>query len=176
MEKNIGTEILESISDFQEKCPVIHKESKSFTAKYVGLTKVDSIVKPLLRDNGLIYTQFLTDNSVNTTIWHVETGQYISASFEIPSVQAPKGMNGYQNIGSGITYIRRYALCSALGVIADEDKDAVGLVKSLDEVANDLKECQSIDEITEMFKNLSSKIQKDNKIITAFANRKNELE
>ena len=35
-------------------------------------------------------------------------------------------MNDFQVLGSAITYIRRYALSSALGLITDKDLDACG--------------------------------------------------
>jgi len=43
----------------------------------------------------------------------------------IPYVQL-KGMNDYQGFGSGVTYYRRYALSSALGLVTDKDTDASG--------------------------------------------------
>ena len=35
-------------------------------------------------------------------------------------------MNDYQSFGSGVTYFRRYALSSALGLVTDKDTDAAG--------------------------------------------------
>ncbi len=35
-------------------------------------------------------------------------------------------MNEFQVLGSAITYVRRYALSSALGLITDKDTDAAG--------------------------------------------------
>jgi hypothetical protein len=35
-------------------------------------------------------------------------------------------MNDYQSFGSGITYYRRYALASMLGLVTDKDTDASG--------------------------------------------------
>jgi hypothetical protein len=35
-------------------------------------------------------------------------------------------MNDFQVLGSAITYIRRYALSSALGLVTDKDTDASG--------------------------------------------------
>jgi hypothetical protein len=43
----------------------------------------------------------------------------------IPYVQL-KDMNDYQGFGSGVTYYRRYALSSALGLVTDKDTDASG--------------------------------------------------
>ena len=44
---------------------------------------------------------------------------------DIPMVTM-KGMNAYQSFGSGLTYFRRYALTSALGIVSDKDLDAYG--------------------------------------------------
>jgi hypothetical protein len=35
-------------------------------------------------------------------------------------------MNEYQSYGSGVTYFRRYALSSMLGLVTDKDTDAAG--------------------------------------------------
>ena len=175
MENNIGKEILKAISDFQEDCPILYKDSNNHRAQYVNLTTVTSTIKPLLRKHGLTFTQFLTGVSINTTIYHIETAQYISASFEIPEVETPKGMNGYQNVGSGITYIRRYALCSALNIIADADKEASGLVKDLSEYIEELQKCSDLKELENLYKGLSSTVKKSNKVVSAFAKRKKEL-
>ena len=35
-------------------------------------------------------------------------------------------MNTFQAFGSGVTYFRRYALSSALGLVTDKDTDAAG--------------------------------------------------
>ena len=169
-------ELLKALMEFQKDCPVLYKDSSAHNKNYVNLTTVDATIKPLLRKHGLLYTQFLEGISVNTTIWHADTGASISGTFEIPAVEAQKGMNGYQNIGSGITYIRRYALCSALGIIADADKDATGLTQGLSDYVDELKACDNIDDLQNMYKNLSSKVKQSNKVVTAFATRKKELE
>jgi hypothetical protein len=62
---------------------------------------------------------------LTTTIFHVASGEPDSATVDIPLVEM-KGQNLYQAFGSGITYIRRYALCSQLGIISDKDTDAYG--------------------------------------------------
>lgn len=176
MDSQNKVELLKSLMEFQKECPVLYKDSSAHNKNYVNLTTVDATVKPLLRKHGLLYTQFLDGVSVNTTIWHADTGASISGSFEIPDVESQKGMNGYQNIGSGITYIRRYALCSALGVIADADKDATGLTQGLGEYVDALNNCTNVEDLNNMYKNLSSKVKQSNKVVTAFSKRKKELE
>jgi len=42
-------------------------------------------------------------------------------------------MNDFQVLGSAITYIRRYALSSILGIITDKDNDGAGKQQPKDE-------------------------------------------
>ncbi|GAG29913.1 unnamed protein product, partial [marine sediment metagenome] len=49
----------------------------------------------------------------------------LESAMEIPNVTLGK-MNDYQSLGSGITYLRRYTLSSALGIVTDEDTDGAG--------------------------------------------------
>ena len=54
-----------------------------------------------------------------TTLWH-SSGQWISSEYPLPSSGRP------QEIGSAITYARRYSLSAIVGNSADEDDDAEG--------------------------------------------------
>lgn len=92
-----------------------------FKSKYASLDAVwDAIRKPL-SSNGLSVIQTIEgsgDNiNITTTLAH-SSGQWISSSFPIV-VGRPKP----QELGSVITYMRRYALSSLVGVTADEDDD-----------------------------------------------------
>src|SRR5699024_2235267 len=44
----------------------------------------------------------------------------------IPPDVKLKGMNDFQVLGSAITYLRRYALSSILGIVSDADNDGAG--------------------------------------------------
>ena len=59
-------------------------------------------------------------------MFHIESGEAIQSDTLIPqNVQLAK-MNEFQVLGSAITYIRRYALSSMLGLVTDKDTDASG--------------------------------------------------
>ena len=71
------------------------------------------------------FYQILDGRNLVTTIFHVKSGEQIQGSAEIPQVSL-KGMNDYQTLGSGVTYLRRYSLSTMLGLITDKDVDACG--------------------------------------------------
>jgi hypothetical protein len=121
--------LFKSLAAFQQEVPVIHKGTQGFGYSYADLPTIFEKINPLLAKHGLGFTQLLNskdgENYIVTVIFHVETGESIESQTIIPQVTL-KGMNDYQSFGSGVTYFRRYALSSALGLVTDKDTDASG--------------------------------------------------
>jgi len=117
--------LLKALSEFQNEVPTIHEETKGFNYTYSNLNSIFKVIKPLLKKHGLGFYQNLDARSLVTTVYHVESGEQIQSSSDIPQVSL-KGMNDYQTLGSGITYLRRYSLSTILGLITDKDVDACG--------------------------------------------------
>ncbi|HDY89432.1 MAG TPA: hypothetical protein ENH82_15115 [bacterium] len=131
--------IIKALAEFQKLCPPIKKDSKadvktkaggSYSYKYGSLPHILEIIKPLLEKTGLTYTQLLSIESgqrcIITNLYHIETCELLQSVVDIPEVEFA-GMNIYQSMGSGITYLRRYALMAILGIVAEEDdNDAQG--------------------------------------------------
>ena len=119
-------ELFKALADFQNEVPTIHEETKGFNYTYSNLNSIFKIIKPLLKKHDLGFYQILDGRNLVTTIFHIKSGEQIQGSAEIPQVSL-KGMNDYQTLGSGITYLRRYSLSSMLGLITDKDVDACGV-------------------------------------------------
>ena len=121
--------LFKSLAAFQQEVPVIHKGTQGFGYSYADLPAIFEKINPLLAKHGWGFTQLLNSkdgsNYIVTVIFHVETGESIESQTIIPQVTL-KGMNDYQSFGSGVTYFRRYALSSALGLVTDKDTDASG--------------------------------------------------
>lgn len=136
--KNIYT----AIAEFQQECPVIFKGTKGYGYEYADLPAILEVINPLLKKHGLGFTQILNNNSLETTVFHIESGESIKSSIEIPD-ESLKGMNKFQVLGSAITYLRRYSLSAMLGIVTDKDNDAAGAPepkteqKKLPELTND---------------------------------------
>lgn len=116
---------------FQSSAPVINKNRTakiptknggSYSYKYADLADVWEAIRGPLAECGLAVTQELTGGSngytgIKTTVWH-EGGGRISSTVEVDT----KGRSP-QEIGSQITYFKRYALAAALGLSTEEDDD-----------------------------------------------------
>lgn len=125
VDKPIKESLLKSLAEFQYECPIIHKDTSGFNYTYADLPKIISTIMPLMKKHKLCFSQPLEGTQLRTIIYHTETGESIESTTEIPIIELAK-MNVYQSFGSGITYYRRYALSSILGLVTDKDIDAAG--------------------------------------------------
>lgn len=118
--------IYKSLADFQQEVPVILKETSGYGYVYADLPKIFEVINPLLKKHGLGFYQAVNNHSIKTVLFHIESGEVLESETEIPQGVSLKGMNDFQVLGSAITYIRRYALSSMLGLVTDKDTDASG--------------------------------------------------
>lgn len=113
----------------------IHKDSKAHTHKYANLSSILDIVRDPLSKNGLCIVQggcespitpegLIEHVIVETQLIH-ESGQFVSSKLSIPFKNSAGPINNVsQSVGIAISYAKRYALTSMLGIAAcDEDTD-----------------------------------------------------
>lgn len=117
--------LIKALSDFQNECPIIHKDTKGHNYTYADLPQIFSVINPLLKKHKLCFTQLLQDSGIKTILFHVESGESLESFTTIPLVKLG-AMNDYQSYGAGVSYFRRYALSSCLGIVTDKDTDAAG--------------------------------------------------
>jgi hypothetical protein len=120
------TNIYTALASFQSEVKPIAKNTKGYNYKYADLGSIIEYITPLLAKHGLGFYQPLDGKSVKTIVFHIESGDTVESSIDIPQDVELGGMNAYQSLGSAITYLRRYSLASLLGLITDEDTDASG--------------------------------------------------
>jgi hypothetical protein len=122
-------EIAGALVLFQEKKPKIDlnstvkvktKTSGEYSFKYATLGYTLEKIQPVLTQCKIAYTQLIeSDNSITTMIIHSESGQYLSSN---KPLDLPDKVTA-QEVGSFITYYKRYALLAMLGVVAEDDED-----------------------------------------------------
>lgn len=96
----------------------------SISYAYADISDVLAAVLPVLAKHGLSVIQptCLNENGmyINTRLMHA-SGQWIESDYPVCSIQGD-----HQKMGGALTYSRRYALSSLVGVAADEDVDGEG--------------------------------------------------
>lgn len=144
--------LFKALANFQQQVPVIHKGTQGYGYSYADLPAIFEIINPLLKENGLGFTQLIEGQGVKTIIFHIESGEKIESLTDIPQGVTLKGMNDFQVLGSAITYIRRYSLSSALGLVTDKDTDAGGQqLSNIDK----LNACKSLTELQKVYTSIS---------------------
>lgn len=135
-------EVFKALSSFQDEVGVIPKDDDNpfFKSKYAGLPTVVEKATPILRTHGLVVVQTAGDgpsdgyaayDRLTTRVHHLPSGEWFED--DAPLHLTPTGENQYltaQAHGSALTYMRRYAYVTALGLICDVDDD--GNAASLD--------------------------------------------
>jgi len=109
-----------ALCKFQANIGKVKKEATNpfFKSKYASLANILDVIQKPLADAGLSFCQ-LPDADCLTTILMHDSGEWIEATYCMPVVKT----NDPQAMGSAITYARRYALGSILGLNIDEDDD-----------------------------------------------------
>jgi len=93
--------------------------------KYASLGAIIEAARKPLANNGLSISQLPVNDGETigvTSILMHNSGEWIESTLTLP-VSDEKGKSTAQVAGSVITYLRRYALASMLGIYADEDTD-----------------------------------------------------
>ena len=176
------SKIYKALADFQQEVPVIHKETKGYGYSYADLPTIFEVINPLLKKNGLGFTQLVNGYSIKTILFHIESGDTIESETNIPQGVDLKGMNDFQVLGSAITYIRRYALSSILGLVTDKDTDAGGVqnkTKKLEDkeikvIIGKITASTSLEQLTEIF-NSDVRVKTNREIMNALSERKKQL-
>jgi len=96
----------------------VHKNAKSHHSKYADLNAVLDACEQILLDNGLMILQPIKEDSVVTQIIDVDSGELIESFMRLPALTNP------QQMGSAISYYRRYSLVSLLTLAATDDDGA----------------------------------------------------
>lgn len=98
---------------------VVNKTNPHFKSKYADLASVIEAVRKPLTANGLSFTQttqYGQEFYLLTTLLHT-SGQWLRSEYPLPVNATP------QQMGSALTYARRYSLSAIAGIAADEDDD-----------------------------------------------------
>jgi hypothetical protein len=170
--------LIKALSDFQNECPIIHKDTKGHNYTYADLPQIFSVINPLLKKHKLCFTQLLENDGIRTILFHVESGEQLESFTNIPYAKLG-GMNEFQSIGSGISYFRRYCISSILGLVTDKDTDAANTSgkqsTNLDTWATALVDVKSVQELEDLFLSKKHQIAGNKEIIELFTTRKQQL-
>lgn len=117
-----------ALSALQADLPSVGKDQKAtvrsdkgnYTFRYADLAAVSAAILPRLSKYGLAWTTRPTlDDGKFVLAYELRhvSGESLSGTYPLPTQGRP------QEMGSAITYARRYALCAVTGVAPEDDDD-----------------------------------------------------
>jgi hypothetical protein len=112
--------LAEALVQLQAQLPRVAKTADAQYGKYADLTMVSEALLPLMASLGLAFTARPTLAGEHFILLYSLThvsGDEISGEYPLPAQGSP------QQIGSAITYARRYALCAVTGLAPGGDDD-----------------------------------------------------
>lgn len=130
--------IYQKLFKLQQEIGAISKDSKNpfFKSSYFDINQLVDKLLPLLKQNKLLLLQPIVKNEVYAIIQDTESDGRVVSSIPLPEIQDP------QKIGGAITYYRRYALVSLLGLQADDDDGNTATGKTNQKVKSNQKSNQ----------------------------------
>ena len=114
--------IYKQLLEVQKEVGAISKDSKNpfFKSKYFDINKLIEVVNPVLSKHGLVLLQPILEGRVYSRLIDAETGETLESYLELTNLPKP------QDLGSCVSYYRRYTLASLMGLQAT-DEDGNGL-------------------------------------------------
>ena len=126
MENNLYTKFMKVLNEVPNFVTDETAQAGTRTYKYLNLATILKTIKPVFEKHGLAFSQRVTfDNTgeARQVIGNVETiifddkEQMVACSYPFFVTGDP------QQVGSAITYARRYSLYAVLGIFPDKDDD-----------------------------------------------------
>jgi len=119
--------LAKALAEFQSTHHSANRGGRGNYGQYVTLADALQAVQPATT-HGLAHAQtmqYLGDGlmAIRTTLMH-ESGDFIESDLPIPIKFDGGRGNAMQQLGSALTYARRYGLLSIYGLAGDEDDDA----------------------------------------------------
>lgn len=113
--------LLAALYTVQSEIQKVKKDAVNphFKSKYATLDGIWDAVRDTVHKAGLVVSNSVWDGMVVTIISEVKSGESMESRFPIP----PALLANPQQVGSALTYARRYNLCALLQITTGEDDD-----------------------------------------------------
>lgn len=151
-----NTDFYKAIADLQNDITKITKNTDNpyYKSKYSDLSAIYEEIKPKIKEHGFLLLQRVVGNVLKTELIHIESGKKVESEMDLLTAKPDM-----QQLGSAITYARRYSILSILNIETEDDDGnvAAGKTKSFDELEtyedfdNAIKSCKSEKQISALW-------------------------
>ena len=129
----MNIEFYKALADLQASIGRVVKNTDNpyFKSHYADLNALFEQIKPLINEKGFVLVQTVVGDKLETSLIHLETRESLQSSMDLLTAKPDM-----QQLGSAITYARRYSLLPMLNIetVDDDGNMASGKVKTWDEL------------------------------------------
>lgn len=110
--------MLQDLSELQNSVTKVVKNTENpyFKSKYADLNALFEVVKPQIKEKGFVLIQTVQRDVLHTELVHIETGEKITSDMDLLTAKPDM-----QQLGSAVTYARRYSLLAMLNIEVEDD-------------------------------------------------------
>lgn len=137
----MNKDFLEALSKLQESIKAITKgtDNPYFKSKYADLNALFAEINPKLVEQHWVLIQAVKNNVLHTELYHLDTMEKLESDMDLLTAKPDM-----QQLGSAITYARRYSLLALLNIetIDDDGNKASGkTTEFLEVLQNEVDKC-----------------------------------
>jgi len=141
---------------------------------YISLDQILNVIRPILSSCDLVIVQNMTGSYFTTALYHA-SGQYLISEMPFSAMNGSKGTNDLQNLGGGLSYIRRYAISSLLQLSIDTDTDGHGSNIKSSDLQKDKKNVP-VEKFEELMNFVSEKTSRLSQVLKSYNLTESQIE
>lgn len=157
---------LKALSDLQASITSITKNADNpyFKSKYTDLNAIFEEVKPKIKEAGFILVQTVAEDYLDSQLIFIETGERITSRIKLMTVDP-----NMQQLGSAITYARRYSILPMLNIECEDDdgnaasgkKVSFEDLETVEDFSKAIDTCKSVNAVNSLWYYYKEKFAED---------------
>lgn len=152
----MNMEFYKALAEIQASIGKVVKSTDNpyYKSHYADLNALFEQIKPIINEKGFVLVQLVNGAVLETYLIHLETGECLHSTMDLLTAKPDM-----QQLGSAITYARRYALLPMLNIetVDDDGNLASGKTKTwddlqtIDDFEEAIKACTSVKQVNALY-------------------------
>lgn len=152
----MNMEFYKALAELQASIGKVVKSTDNpyYKSHYADLNALFEQIKPIINEKGFVLVQLVNGAVLETYLIHLETGECLHSTMDLLTAKPDM-----QQLGSAITYARRYSILPMLNIetVDDDGNLASGKTKTwddlqtIDDFEEAIKACTSVKQVNALY-------------------------
>lgn len=176
----MNQDFLVALSELQASITAIVKNADNpyFKSKYTDLNAIFEEVKPKIKEYGFILIQTVEDEYLHSQLIHIETGEKIESHMKLMTADP-----NMQQLGSAITYARRYSILPMLNIECEDDdgniasgnKVSFDKLETYEDFSKAIEDCKTVKAVNALWYKYKEKFAEDSEEYKSLQRQGNDM-